>query len=86
MEGDFEREFVIALQVPLRAAKIHPLPFNARCSQKTSEHSTTASIAGLRNASHDSCRFSVESTHICRDRESLVIAHLADRCAFNALL
>ena len=59
------------VQIPLRPVKIHQLPSNTYPSQKTSEHQTTASIAGLRNASCDSCGFAVESERICRGRELL---------------
>jgi len=39
--------------------------------KRTSERQATASMAGLRYASRDSCDFALESEHIWRDRELL---------------
>jgi hypothetical protein len=49
---------------------VHQIPFNACLSQKKSAHQA-ASNASLRNASHDSCGFTMESERIWRGRELL---------------
>ena len=61
---------MIALQVPLRAVKVHQLLWNTCPSQKTSQQAA-ASITTLRNASRDSCGFVAESERIPRDRKLL---------------
>ena len=51
---------------------IHQLPLNACPSQKKSEHQD-ASMAGLRNASRNSCGFAAQSERIWRGQELLYI-------------
>ena len=70
--------FVIALQVPLRAVKIHLLLWNACPSQKTSQQAV-ASMTSLRNASRESCGFFAESERIRRDRKLLVAQGMQHR-------